>query len=76
MIIRSSRPEVVVKKVLLKILQNSPENTCVELFKKSKFPVNFAESLKNSYFEEHLRTAASEACECKKSHFIHFLFGS
>ena len=71
MIIRSSRPEVVVKKVLLKILQN-----CVELFKKSKFPVNFAKSLKNSYFEEHLQTAASEACECKKSHFIHFLFGS
>ena len=52
-------PEVVVqgcsvKKVFLKILQNSHENTCARCF-----PVKFAKFLR-TYFEEHMRTTASK----------------
>ena len=64
-----------VKKYLLKISQNSQQNTCARvIFKKSHragnfitrkiqhrcFPVNFAKIFQNSYFEKHLRTAASQ----------------
>ena len=48
-----------VEKVLLKILQNSQECTCVTLLKKtlchSCFPVNFAKFLRTPFFTEQFR---------------------
>ena len=54
------------KKLFLKVLQHPQENTCVGVaFLKSCrlqhrcFSCEYCEILKNTYFEEHLRTAAS-----------------
>ena len=41
-----------VKKVFLKISQNSQENTCARV---SLFPVNFAKFLRTPFLTEHLR---------------------
>ena len=68
---------VLSKMVFLKIFQASQENTCVEVsfliepsglqlyFKKSPvqvFSCGICENFKNIYFEENLRTTASETC--------------
>ena len=56
--LRSSRPEVFLKKVFLKISQNSQENTCARVLKKRLwrmcFSVNFAKFLRTPFFAEHL----------------------
>ena len=58
--IQKQRPEIFYKKaVLLKTLQylqKGQENTCVE----SLFNSEYSEIFESSYFEEYLRTAASE----------------
>ena len=74
--IETSTVRVLCRKVLLKISQNSHESTCVVVyfliklqacnFIKSETPTKvfsseFWEFLKNSYFVEHLRTAAFAA---------------
>ena len=72
---RNSRPEVFCKKVFLKTLQNSQENTCVSLFfnkvagrpasllKKilwhRRLPVNFAKFSRTLYFKRTPLVAAS-----------------
>ena len=50
------------KYVILKTLQYSLENICVEVFfiNKKKPQQKYFPVLKNIYFEEHLRTAASK----------------
>ena len=51
-----------VKKVFLKISQNSHENTCARLSFLIKLQDNYnkiCETFENTYFEEHLRTTAS-----------------
>ena len=73
---RSSRPVV-----FLKISQNSQENTCVGIFnfieKESPahsptqvFSCEYCEILKNTYFEEDMRTAVSVISECLTSQML------
>ena len=60
---------VLLKKVFLKVLQNSQENTCARvsatLVKKRLwhrcFPVNFEIFLKNTFFTEHLWKTTSKS---------------
>ena len=53
---RSSHRKHFMKK-LLKFSQYSHENTCVGVFRDR--PYEYCETFKDSYYEEHLRTAAS-----------------
>ena len=73
---RSSRPVV-----FLKISQTSQENTCVGIFnfieKESPahsptqvFSCEYCEILKNTYFEEDMRTAVSVISECLTSQML------
>ena len=73
---RSSHRRCFIKKMFLKIPQNSQENTCVRVsfltklqawgnFVKTKtlaqvFSCEFCEIFKNTFFTEHLRTTASD----------------
>ena len=66
---KSSHRRCSIKKLFVKISQYSRENTCTEVFLKKSckceaptqmFYCEYCEISKNTYFEEHLRTAASE----------------
>ena len=53
------------KKLFLKITQYSQENTCGVFFQQKEvatqvFSCEYCKIFKKTYFEEHLRTAASE----------------
>ena len=53
---RSSHRGCSIKKVCLKISQNSQENNCDRV----SFSCEFCETFKNTFFTEHLQTTASE----------------
>ena len=62
---RNIRPDVFCKKLLLKILENSQENTCTEVFfyqsyRSQVFSCEFWEIFKNTYFVKHWWTDAFE----------------
>ena len=58
----NSHPEVICKRCLLKISQNSQGNTCagISILRKLQNIYEFSEILRNNFFARHLRTATSE----------------
>ena len=77
-ILEAATRGILVKKVFLKISQNSQENTCARisfLIKKKKalaqvFSCEFYEIFKNIFFREHLRTTASTIYHIVHSFFV------
>ena len=71
---RSSQWRCSIKKLFLKISRYSQENTCVGvsflILKRDSdtgfFSCEYCEIFKNTYFEEHLRTAVTENILCSK----------
>ena len=62
---KSSRPEVFCKKILLKISQNSQENTCARVTCARVLSYEFYEISKNTFSSRTSPVAASGSCQLK-----------